>query len=86
MAEQLIPRVKTDVFNAIVAELTEGKLPYVEELLKRIAVENPEVANFISNLSKDSPDYIRISTCGILVYRLIASQLEANAMNKKLGT
>lgn len=85
MTEQLMPRVETGIFDVVTTELIEGKLPYIEEMLRRIAAENPGVANFISQFSKNSSEYVAISTCGVIVYRLIASQLEADALKKSLS-
>jgi hypothetical protein len=79
-----LPIVTQEVGYAIKAEMErEPGNQYVVKLLERIEVENPCVAEFISQIALQHDDPIAVSTAAILVYRLLESQLEADDMKEQ---
>lgn len=82
----MLPIVKEEVGFAIQAELLQGtNNEYVIEQIKRIQRENPCIINFISSFSVKGKDPIASAYCGILVYRLLESQAEADEMKKSFS-
>lgn len=77
-----LPVVKPEIGGSLEREMSEkaNDLKYVKEQLKRLDVENPTVAYFIRNFAKTTKDKIGTAYCGLIVYRLLESQAEANRM------
>lgn len=80
-----LPVVTEDVGFAVQAEVSQTPdNDYMVDLIKRLQNENPCVINFISQLSIYSKDPLGASACGLLVYRLLESQAEADQMNRAM--
>lgn len=80
-----LPIVTKDTGFAVSRELeSEDDNNYVIRMLARLQDENPCVAEFISRLSIQHQDPVAISTAALLVYRLLESQSEANALREQL--
>jgi hypothetical protein len=73
----VLPVVRQSVAMKIRDELL-AEQGYTAELLKRVAEENPIVANFIATFAVDSSDATSVLTCALLVYRLLEKQSELN--------
>ncbi|MDC3379491.1 hypothetical protein OAX78_04335 [Planctomycetota bacterium] len=83
----ILPRVTKETGYAVCRELErEDNNDYVIRLLERLEDENPCVAEFVSRLSINHEDPVGISTAALLVYRLLESQAEADALREQVGT
>lgn len=80
-----LPRVTPEIGQAIRAELehTAGNA-YVATLLERLERENPCVAEFVSQMALQHEDPVTVSTAALLVYRLLESQLDADALKQAI--
>jgi hypothetical protein len=80
-----LPRVSPEVGQAIRAELeqTAGN-EYVAKLLERLERENPCVAEFVSQMALQHEDPVTVSTAALLVYRLLESQSDADALKRDI--
>ncbi len=56
----------------------------VKKLYKKLKKTNPVVALWIKQYSKHTKDKIGAMACALITYRLIESQMEADAMNDML--
>jgi hypothetical protein len=82
---KLLPFVKTDTGFSIARELVDKfDDSYIKEQLKIIKENNPTIADFITKFSNKCEDKNGSAICGIVVYRLIESQTEANKMKKEI--
>lgn len=80
-----LPVVKQEIGGSLERELiNKDDLKYIKAQLKRLDVENPTIAYFIRNFAKTTKDKIGVAYCGLIVYRLLESQAEANRMNAEL--
>ena len=79
-----LPIVKEEIGFAIQEEFRNSMGgDYICETLKRMEKENPCIANFISAYSLQFKESILPTmSCAVLVYRLLESQAEADAMEK----
>lgn len=83
--DPLLPRVTQETGFAVCRELErEDHNEYVIRLLERVEEENPCVAEFVSRLAIQHQDPAGISTAAMLVYRLLESQAEADALRAQL--
>jgi hypothetical protein len=81
----VLPVVKPEIGYSLEKELRNAEdVEYVCKQLKRLGEENPSVAIFISKFSKISKDKMNVAFCGLLVYRMLESQAEANWMNESI--
>ena len=81
----VLPRVTKETGFAVCRELErEDNNEYVIRMLERLDQENPCIAEFVSRLAIQHGDPVAISTAGILVYRLLQSQGEADALRRQL--
>jgi hypothetical protein len=88
--KSLLPQVNNDtMWNVHHRIKDQSDRQFFKREMKAIRKENALVADFIArwandpNISKSARGYAAF--CGILVYRLLASQAEANHMNEELG-
>lgn len=80
-----LPVVTKDTGYAVCRELeSEDDNAYIVRMLERLEKENPCVAEFISRLSIQHQDPVAVSTAALLVYRLLESQSESNALSEQL--
>jgi len=80
-----LPTVTKETGYALCRELERSEYnDYVIQLLERVEAENPCVAEFVSRLAIQHDDPVGISTAAMLVYRLLESQAEADALRQQL--
>ena len=80
-----LPQVTKETGFAVCRELErEENNGYVIRTLERLQEENPCVAEFVSRLAIAHDDPVGISTAAVLVYRLLESQAEADALRREL--
>ena len=85
----LLPVVNPDVGHAIAANFSDDKSDrkVIAAELKRISRENPAIANFIGDWAKQmkGEGAIHSAFCGVLVYKLLHSQAEADQMAEEIN-
>lgn len=82
---QYLPEVLEDIRYSVSESLSNYKADKdtVRSELKKIKRENPLVAQFIKNWAKQcKKNAIPVALSGIIVYKMLRSQAEANQMNK----
>ena len=80
-----LPVVTKETGFAVCRELErEEDNDFIIRLLERLEEQNPCVAEFVSRLAVQHEDPVAISTAALLVYRLLESQLEANALAEQM--
>ena len=80
-----LPTVTKETGHAVCRELElEDNNDYVIGLLARLEAENPCVAEFVSRLAIQHEDPVGITTAAMLVYRLLESQAEADALRQQI--
>ncbi len=83
--EPLLPIVDSDIgFSLAKCVGEKGDSEFIKSELQIIARENPTVANFIKKWSSLCNSETHSIFCGILVYKLLRSQAEADQMKKYL--
>ena len=76
-----VPKVHGDIDAAVQAELSQSQgNEYVVGMIQRLQDDNPCVANFVSQLALKTKDPITTAYAGMLVYRLLESQAQADKM------
>jgi len=82
----LLPIVDAEVGFSLAKTVGEaGDSEFMKSELQRINRENPTVANFIKRWSQLSECPTHTKFCGILVYKLLRSQAEADRMMEDLN-
>ena len=77
----VLPTVSEEVCFAVQAEIQQSKEnDYVVDMLSRLQEDNPFIANFISTFSLKTSDPTSSTYAGLLVYRLLESQAQADKM------
>ena len=71
-----LPVVSVDVINATTASMGDPK--WVENLYQRVVKENPMIAVYCHAVTEAYGEQAGLA--GLLVYRFLESQLEAEAM------
>ena len=80
-----LPKVTKETGYAVCRELEqEDDNNYIIQLLERLEEENPCVAEFVSRLAIQHDDPVGITTSAMLVYRLLESQAEADALRRQI--
>lgn len=77
----VLPEIGFSLAESLNLNLPDNK--YVRTELKYLDDKNPVIANFIRDWSLRAKDKVRSAMCGILVYRLLESQAEANRMREE---
>lgn len=81
----LLPIVDAEVGFSLAKTVGEkGDSEFVKLELRGINRENPTVANFIKKWAKLSECPTHTKFCGILVYKLLRSQAEADRMSEDI--
>jgi hypothetical protein len=81
-----LPCVTKETGFAVCRELEqEEDNDYIIRLLERLEDENPCVAEFVSRMAIQHDDPVGLSTAALLVYRMLESQAEADALKAELG-
>lgn len=82
----LLPIVDSEVGFSLAKYVGEkGDAEFIRSELKRIGKENPTIAEFIKKWSSLGSCQTHTKFCGILVYKLLRSQAEANRMTEELN-
>ena len=82
----LLPIVDAEVGFSLAKTVGEkGDLEFINSELRRIDKENPVVADFIKKWAKLGNCSTHTKFCGILVYRMLQSQAEADRMTEDLN-
>ncbi|OGF64365.1 hypothetical protein A2Z53_00565 [Candidatus Giovannonibacteria bacterium RIFCSPHIGHO2_02_42_15] len=71
----VLPKIDADTGPEIQKEYLENR-DYIADVLRRMADENPLLADFIGLMSGNSSAQKEIAECVILVYRLLEKQAE----------
>ena len=83
--DNLLPRVNGEIGKAIVRDIIDKfDKQLIEQELKRMDKTNPAVAGFIKHFAKTTDDPVAVSYCGVLVYRLLENQAEADRMKEEI--
>lgn len=86
MFNTFIPVVKPEISFSLQHEVfNKFDKKYLKEELKKLDEENPVISYFIRNFSKTTNDKIGAAWCGLLVFKLLASQAEANLMEMEIN-
>lgn len=81
----LLPIVDSEVGFSLAKTVGEkGDAEFIKTELKRLDKENPTIADFIKKWSQLGGCQTHTKFCGILVYKLLRSQAEANRMEEEL--
>lgn len=82
--QNLLPIVDPDIGQSI-AQAIDDEKEYVEKQIRRLEKENPAIAEFISRWSLMHDELlVEVALCGVLVYRLLESQAEADKMSEEI--
>lgn len=82
MYDTFLPVVKPEIGGSLERELFDKfDVEYVKAQLLKLETDNPTVARFIRKFSKTTNDRTGAALCGVVVYRMLESQAEANRMN-----
>jgi hypothetical protein len=79
--EQLLPYVTNEVGFSVAQTLCDSDAMNVKRGLSEIKKVNPAVEEFIRKWSCKGRDRIHSALCGMLVYKLLESQAEADMMS-----
>jgi hypothetical protein len=86
--KNLLPIVTKEVGYSIAKDMCHDDEKYVIEEIQKIQDENPVVSNFIMQwmkLNKRKEDRLHVAFLGILVYKMLHSQAEADKMNEEFN-
>lgn len=84
--KSLLPMVDSEVGFSLAKTVGEkGDAEFIKTELKRLDKENPTVADFIRKWSLLGDCQTHTKFCGILVYKLLRSQAEADRMTEDLN-
>jgi hypothetical protein len=86
--KNLLPFVTNEVGCSVAQSLSNDDKKNCITQLKRIKKTNPAIAEFIqkwASYCENKEEKIRTVMCGVLVYRLLESQAEADLMNEQFG-
>lgn len=81
--EKYLPVVKRAIAASMSANIRGAEdLDFLKSELKEIKKVNPVVSEFIRRFSKTTKDRKHAAYCGVMVYKLLYSQMEADLMNE----
>jgi hypothetical protein len=84
MQNLYLPVVKPEICYSLEHEVIgQFDVEYVKSFLKKLDSDNPTIAQFIRRFSKTTEDRMGAIFCGLIVYRMLESQAEANEMNQE---
>ena len=76
-----LPFVKPEIGFSLEREIFDKfDVEYVKKQLEKLKKDNPSIAEFIMKFSKKTGDSLGAAFCGVMVYRMLESQSEANSM------
>lgn len=62
----------------------ESDVAYLKKSLKQLDEKNPCISWWIKNFSKSTKDKIGAAYCGLMVYKLLENQLEADQLAEEI--
>lgn len=78
-----LPVVKPEIGGSLQREISHrNDIEYVKEQLLKLDEQNPTISRFIKRFSKTTKDRLGAAFCGIVIYRMLESQAEANWMSE----
>lgn len=81
-----LPVVRPEIGGGMAKDIVDKfDKSYLEEQLAMLDRDNPTIAFWIRTFSKRTDDKMGAAYCGLLVYKLLNSQAEANYMNEQLN-
>jgi hypothetical protein len=85
--EKYLPEVKRAIAASMAANMaqTPNDKQFLKKELKKIRKVNPLVAEFIVKYASTRKGTAHAIYCGVMVYKLLYSQSEADHMNKAHG-
>jgi hypothetical protein len=85
--KNLLRVVTKDTSNSVIHDLKQGmSQDFLPNLLKMVRNDNPQVAEFLAAFALKHEDPLAVSAAGLLVYKLLKSQYEADALNESIKT
>lgn len=85
MANSYLPRVSPNIGFSLEQEIrNRDDEIYLEEQLSRLDEENPAISTWIRKYAELTDDSNGVKLCGVIVYRLLESQSEADQMLKDI--
>jgi len=85
MFDTFLPVVQTGIGGSLEHEIGSDEVAYIKSQLARLDEENPSIAYFIRTLCKrikKGSARRNVAMSGIVVYRMLESQAEANRMEQ----
>lgn len=84
MSQQL-PIVNPQIGAAIAKDMRkESDLAYLKRCLKQLDKKNPCISWWIKNYSKSTKDKLGAAYCGLMVYKLLENQCEADNLSDEI--
>lgn len=84
--QKYLPVVKRETTYSLVGNLEKADdIEYIENKLKEIEEVNPIISRWIRQFSKVSKSKLITAYCGLIVYEMLYSQAEADAMNQEFS-
>ena len=80
----MLPVVHENIGYSLQREIPEDDHVYLLEQMDRIYETNPCIARFIDNYAIETDDPVGAALCGVMIYRLLESQAEAEELNDLL--
>lgn len=85
MKENYLPVVKPEITGSMEQDLMyHSDQSYIKEKLRHLKKKNPVVHAFLKNFSKASKDPIMTVFGGLIIYKMLESQAEADFLNSEL--
>lgn len=82
----VIPVVNPEVAGPLHKELDKlGEKEFLKKELAELAVENPVLGFMVRKFAKASNDPKTTALCGLMVFKLLKSQAEANRMELEIN-
>lgn len=85
--EPLLPKIKPEIRSALQAEILQDPA-YLEKMILKLKTDNPQVLDFLNSFIANEPDKkqkLQMLYSGILVYRMLESQKQADAMKRQFN-
>lgn len=85
MLDTFLPVVKPEVAASLHRQIFDKfDEPFIKEQLAILDKDNPVIARWIRQFGKTTEDAIGAMYCGVIVYKLLESQAEANRMAQEI--
>jgi len=85
MKENYLPRVRPEITCSMEQDLVHhSDKSYIKEKLGHLKKHNPVIYTFLKTFSKASHDPIMTMFSGLIIYKMLESQAEADFLNSEL--